>query len=143
MTLTILLGRDTSIRGIQASYLLLAVGVALAFPIAGVVTMLAFALVRGTAHGGLLVQKAIFAKHCFGPTHIGKLIGVFTAVASAGYAAGPFVVGWLYDLQGNYRAAFALLLGLCLVSATLLIWVHPTYRNAMARSARSEPQRVG
>jgi MFS family permease len=122
-----------SIRGIQASYILMAVGIALAFPISGILTALAFALVRGAAHGGLLVQKAIFAKHCFGPTQLGKLIGILTAVASVGYAAGPFTVGWMYDQHGNYRYAFALLLGLTIVAAALLSWVQPTYRNQLVR----------
>ncbi len=120
-----------SIRGIQGSYILMAVGIALAFPISGVLTALAFALVRGAAHGGLLVQKSIFAKHCFGPTQLGKLIGILTAVASIGYAAGPVAVGWIYDQSGTYRYAFVLLLGLTIVAAALLSWVQPTYRNQL------------
>ena len=93
----------TSIRGIQVCYLLMALSVALALPITGAVGMFLFALVRGVGHGGLLVNKAIYAKHVFGPVHLGELIGIFTATASAGYAAGPVVVGWLYDQAGSYR----------------------------------------
>ncbi|HJO38259.1 MAG: MFS transporter [Vicinamibacterales bacterium] len=125
----------TSIRGIQICYLLMGLSVALAFPITGAVGMFVFALARGLAHGGMLIKKAIYAKHCFGPTHLGKLIGILTATASAGYAAGPWVVGWLYDRSGTYRPAFLFLLGLCIISAALLIWVVPTYRNEMARTA--------
>ncbi len=72
-----------------------------------------------------------FAKHCFGPTQLGKLIGILTAVASAGYAVGPWAVGWMYDQHGTYRYAFASLIGLSIVSATLLTWVQPTYRNQL------------
>ena len=122
-----------SIRGIQGSYILLAIGIALAFPVSGLLTALVFSLVRGSAHGGLLVQKAIFAKHCFGPTQLGKLIGILTAVASVGYAVGPWAVGWMYDQHGTYRYAFASLIGLSIVSATLLTWVQPTYRNQLVR----------
>lgn len=128
----------TSIRGIQGCYLLMGLSVALAFPITGAVSMFVFALVRGVAHGGMLIKKAIFAKHCFGPVHLGKLIGIFTATASAGYAAGPWVVGWLYDQSGSYRPAFLFLLSLCLVSAALLVWVVPTYRNRLTRMASEE-----
>ncbi|GEM_PF-4526932 len=74
-----------------------------------------------------------FAKHCFGPTQLGKLIGILTAVASVGYAAGPVAVGWIYDQSGTYRYAFVLLLGLTIVAAALLSWVQPTYRNQLVR----------
>ena len=106
-----------------------------AFPVSGLLTALVFSLVRGSAHGGLLVQKAIFAKHCFGPTQLGKLIGILTAVASVGYAVGPWAVGWMYDQHGTYRYAFASLIGLSIASATLLTWVQPTYRNQLVRGA--------
>ena len=101
--------------------------------------MFLFALVRGVGHGGLLVNKAIYAKHVFGPVHLGKLIGIFTATASAGYAAGSVVVGWLYDQAGSYRPAFMFLLCLCLVAAVLLIWVVPTYRNWLTDAAGRAP----
>ena len=49
----------TSIRGIQGCYLLMGISIALAFPIAGALTMYTFAVLRGTAHGGLLIQTAM------------------------------------------------------------------------------------
>ena len=60
---------------------------------------------------------------------------ILTAVASVGYAVGPWAVGWMYDQHGTYRYAFASLIGLSIASATLLTWVQPTYRNQLVRGA--------
>jgi MFS family permease len=54
--------------------------------------------------------------------HYGFLYGTMTIFGSAGAAAGPWVFGILYDLNGNYTAALWLEIGVCIVSA-LSIWI--------------------
>src|SRR5690606_26546774 len=64
-----------SIRGIAFFYLLLGISVLLGLPVAGVGTLLLFIVVRGIAHGGLIVDVPILTKHYFGMERIGMTMG--------------------------------------------------------------------
>ena len=121
-----------SIKGIMACYFLMAVSVVLLFPAQMVLMLVLFGLTRGLSHGGAIVDIPVMAKHCFGPKALGKTIGVLTAFVTLGFAAGPPIVGYLYDTQGNYRVAFLLLIGVSIAAGLALLGVTPMYRNRVA-----------
>jgi MFS family permease len=129
-----------SIKGIMACYYLMAVSVLLLFSAQMVVMLVLFSLTRGLAHGGAIVDIPVMAKHCFGPRALGKTIGVLTACVTLGFAAGPPIVGYLYDSQGSYRTAFFLLAGLSVASGLTLLGVTPTYRDRMLLTTAGSEQ---
>lgn len=118
-----------SIKGITFFYILMAVGVLLAFPIVGLYSLLLFTGVRGLSHGGIVVDSPIFARHCFGPRALAFLLPVFSGTYMLGGSIGPVVLSLFYDNFGSYTFGFALFIALCLVPAVMLRWVAPLYRN--------------
>lgn len=122
-----------SVRGVSLCYLLMAVGVALAFSVTGALSLLLFAAVRGSAHGGTIVDDAVLAKHCFGPRFLGRIIGILTACGTLGFAAGPPLMGYLYDTQGSYRTAFLLLIAMSIAAGLSLFLAFPRSQEDVDR----------
>lgn len=125
-----------SVRGIMACYVLMAVAVLLAFPISGPVTITLFVMARGFAHGGLIADAPVLAKHCYGTKNLSSLIAVFTGVLTLGYSAGIFAVGAIYEHFGDYIVAFSLMALLSVIAAILLIWVTPSYWLSLKKAAK-------
>lgn len=116
-----------SIAGIVFCYALLAVSVGLAFAVAGVATMLLFMVVRGLAHGGLIVDGPVLAKHYYGPQNVGLNIGLFTLCMSVGFGFGPPVLAGMADASGSYLGGFGLALVASAVAAALLYPIKPRF----------------
>ena len=116
-----------SFKGISTCYVLIAFSIVLAFGIQGVITLLIFQLARGFAHSGILLETPILAKHTFGPNHLGKIIGFFSAITAVGLAFGPRTVGQMHDAYGNYNLAFMICIVLLIICAIILYFLKPTY----------------
>jgi MFS family permease len=78
-----------SFKGITICYLLIVGSIAMAFGVEGIITLYIFQMARGFSQSGILVETPIFAKHSFGPNHLGKMIGFFSATSAVGLAIGP------------------------------------------------------
>jgi MFS family permease len=116
-----------SIRGIMLTYLLLAISVLLAFPVAGVTSMFLFMVVRGIVHGGLIVEVPVLTKHYYGRENLGLNMGIMAAFLQLGMAFGPPMLGAAHDLFGSYTAGFIAACILPLVAALLLLPVRPRF----------------
>lgn len=116
-----------SIPGVVLCYLLLAISVGLSFTVAGVATMLIFVIVRGIAHGGLIVDGPILLKHRYGPQNLGLNMGIFTLCASIGFGFGPPFMAGMADKSGSYSGAFAMGTAAVLIAAVLLYPVKPKF----------------
>ena len=116
-----------SIAGIVFCYLLLAVSVGLAFAVVGIATMLMFMAIRGIAHGGLIVDAPVLAKHYYGPDNIGLNIGIFTLCISVGFGFGPPLLAGMADESGSYLGGFGLAVIASLAAAALLKPVKPRF----------------
>ena len=81
------------------------------------------------------VMGPIVAEIFEGP-HYGTIFGTLTVALVIGGAAGPWIAGAIHDATGSYQAAFALIVGLCAVSAAA-IWI------AAPRKVRRVPGQVG
>jgi MFS family permease len=90
-----------SIRGITYFYVLLSISIFLGLPVAGSASLLLFVLVRGVAHGGMIVDVPILTRHYFGMERIGLTIGIMSVCVNLGFAAGPPIFGWLADINGG------------------------------------------
>jgi len=116
-----------SIPGIRVFYFLLGVSVILALPVAGVMTLTLFLVVRNIAHGGMIVEAPVITKHYLGPRNLGMTIGIVSVFVNLGFAAGPPMLGWLYDLNGNYTMGFVIYSGVAILACCLLLPLKPRY----------------
>jgi len=116
-----------SVRGVMICYLLMAIAAAIAIPVEGTILLGALVLTRGLAHGGAIVDIPVLSKHCFGPKFLGRTIGLLTACVTLGFAAGPPIVGYLYDTQGTYRYAFMMLAAMAVAASLVILAVKPVY----------------
>ena len=131
-----------SIKGISIWYLLLALSVAAAFPVQGLATLSLFVVLRGFAHGGLMAESAVIAKHRYGPRLLNSTIPVFLGFWSIGAAAGPLVLSEVYDRFGSYEYGFWLFIAASLVGAVLLYHVRPFYRERLLAIIYGAPKIV-
>jgi MFS family permease len=116
-----------SIAGIVFCYALLAVSVGLSFAVTGVATMIVFMAVRGFAHGGLIVDGPVLAKHYYGPQNVGLNIGLFTLCTSVGYGFGPPFLAGMADDSGSYLGGFGIALVAAAIAAILLYPIKPRF----------------
>ncbi len=129
-----------SIRGVQLCYFALAGSVMIAWIAHDPMTLMVFALLRGLAHGGTIVDDPVLAKHTFGPRRLGCAISVVTTFGTAGFAVGPPVLGYLHDLQGSYSSGFLLLIVLSTAAALLIGQVTPLHwQGRRADGPRTRP----
>jgi MFS family permease len=116
-----------SIRGIMMFYVLLGVSIFMGLPVTGIASMLAFLIVRGIAHGGLIVDVPILTKHYFGMEYIGMTIGIMALFMQLGFAVGPPVLGRMADVAGNYSFGLTVFGGLAIAAALTLVTVKPRF----------------
>jgi len=122
-----------SVRGVMICYMLMAIAALIAIPVEGALLLGALVLTRGFAHGGAIVDIPVMSKHCFGPKLLGRTIGLLTACVTLGFAAGPPIVGYLYDTQGTYRYAFMMLAAMAVAAGLVILAVQPVYWEAHLR----------
>ncbi|MDP7240899.1 MAG: MFS transporter [Dehalococcoidia bacterium] len=68
--------------------------------------------------GGSVVLGPLFGE-MFGQLHLGKILGAFMTCGAAAGFAGPYTAGYLFDLTGNYSAAFMGAAGIAITAAIL------------------------
>ena len=82
-----------------------------------------FALVYGFAYGGLNPVILTLIADIFGTTNIGVIMGTLSVGFALGSAIGPFIGGFVFDINSSYSAAFALGAILMLLGAFFLVFV--------------------
>jgi MFS family permease len=93
-----------------------------AITISGTVQMLyIYAVMYGLFSGVGLLLASINAEH-FGLQSLGAITGAIIFGNNIGGALGPFLAGYIYDTNGNYRLAF-LLCGVAGIAAGIVIWL--------------------
>ncbi len=80
-----------------------------------------FAVIFGIALAGMATAESPLIAELFGKTSHGLIYGTIGLSWTGGGALGPLVVGYLWDLKGNYQVAFLVcalvgLLGLFLLA---------------------------
>lgn len=131
-------------RAVATFYTLLTATSLLAFYLVNPVILILFVLFRAVGHAAVLLDTTVMTKHVFGLKNFGTLIGVYTAIVSLGYAAGPWIMGRLYDINGGYSVAFIVFAILPLIAAVLMWMLKPTYwlmLNAAKAAADQETRR--
>jgi sugar phosphate permease len=128
-----------SVRGIRLWYLLIGMMVLLAFPVSDYRTAMIFTFALGFAHGGLVTEAPVMAKHVYGPKHMNRVLPILTGCFALGSAGGPVILSIIYDSTGSYTWGFALYSGLALFAAALLPQVQPMYRNRLRAASGATP----
>lgn len=118
---------STSNRGLCVLWMVLSGSVILAFALVNPLVFMAFIVLRAIGHSAVLLDTTVMTKHVYGPARLGTLIGVFTAMVSAGFAIGPWLMGRLYDISGSYTTSFILFAILPLVASALIWNVKPVF----------------
>ena len=121
-----------SVKGIAFWYLMIGVMVLLAFTVSNLWTAVFFVCVLGLAHGGLVCEGPVLAKHVFGPGNMDKVLPIVTGCFALGSSAGPIALAYIFDRTGHYSLGFGLFAALAVLAAFLLSWVvRPLYRDRL------------
>jgi len=80
-----------------------------------------FAAAYGFCHGGFYTLISPLVAEFFGLKAHGTIFGIIIFCGGVGGSLGPFIIGNLYDMLGNYRISFLLLLGLAAVAMIAII----------------------
>jgi MFS family permease len=152
-----------SVTGIRITYFLLALSVFLGLPVAGMLSLFLFMLVRGIAHGGMIVEAPILTKHYLGPRNLGMTIGIISVFINLGFAAGPPMLGYFADIiinckaapavcaanpvlnyftgtEGNFTMGLVVYSALAFVSTLLLVPVKPKFWTPPSKRRKQESE---
>jgi hypothetical protein len=130
------------VRAVSACWFAMAIGIALAFPVAGLVSFIVFTVVRGLTHGGTMTDIPICAKHLFGARALPKTIAVLGAANALGGAVGTGAVGFAHDASGTYTTSFLVLIALAIVAAAIIIVIAPRYWVGYGQRQQTKPLAV-
>jgi MFS family permease len=86
----------------------------------------AFVVVFGLAMGGLFVLEPLTIREYFGLDSFGTIYGGLWAFQTLGWAAGPYITGYIFDTTGSYNSAFIAFIFATLLATVLIMFVrHP------------------
>ena len=116
-----------SVRGVSLSYQALSIAAVVALGALNPTLFVLFIVFRAVGHSAVLLDTLVLAKHAYGLTNIGILLGIYTAAVNVGFAAGPPVVARLYAMTGSYLVPFLLCAVIGVIAAAVLLPVKPRY----------------
>ena len=125
-----------SIRGVQLWWVLVVAAVLLAFAVQNAATLALFVVLRGLAHGGLVADSPVIAKHSFGPRELNKVLPFFTFFLGLGGGLGPLLLAMSHDHFHSYTVGFLAAAAFGLLAIALLAFVPPTYRNQILQQSK-------
>ncbi len=94
-----------------------------------------FAVIFGIGLGGEYMVIPLMAAELFGVRVLGRLLGVVLTADGVAEALSPMLVGRLRDVNGNYGAGFAVLIGFALAGAAAIAFLPRARSSATAASA--------
>jgi len=89
----------------------------------------------GFGFGMRIAQLSTIPADAFSGRHLGAILGVVQAGGGVGGAVGPFLGGWLFDVTGSYRPAFAVA-GLAVAASAVAAWMACRERREPAEAPR-------
>jgi MFS family permease len=100
----------------------------------GLTSLYVISALFGLFQGGIVPSYAIIVRECFPAREAGARVGVVMMATLFGMALGGWMSGWIFDLTGSYRAAFANGVGWNLVNALIALWL---FQKSLPHHARS------
>jgi sugar phosphate permease len=90
----------------------------------------AFVAIFGMAMGGLFVLEPLIVREYFGPDSFAAIYGGLWAFQSLGFAAGPYITGYIFDTTGSYNSAFIAFIVATLLAIVLIMFTRPPRLSA-------------
>ena len=116
-----------SCKGLGILYMFEAVASVLALVLFIPAVIPLYVILRSFSHAAITLDQSVMARHIFGTNSLGPVIGIFAAIGSFGSAAGPWLMGVIFDSFGSYHYAFILFTILPVLGATLAGMTRPHF----------------
>jgi MFS family permease len=81
------------------------------------------AIFLGLAFGNCSTQESPIAAWLFGLASHGIILGIFACSFTIGAATGPLMLGYIFDMTGNYQYAFWITAALSIITVILTVMV--------------------
>ena len=88
-----------------------------------------FAIIFGFAWGGVGSLRSLMVADLFGLGSHGVLVGAIMFVALLGGTLSPILSGYIFDVTGQYRIAFLLIIGLSVIAVILSLFLSPRHHR--------------
>lgn len=92
----------------------------------GFATLVVAFAIMGLGTGGYMPLKAVLLGRIFGPTNVGRAMGV-SAPLIAIYAVGPIYAGWVRDTTGAYDVVLYTAIAATIITAPLIMMLRVRY----------------
>jgi len=102
----------------------------------GDLVLLVLYTASGFGFGMRIAQLSTIPADAFSGPRLGAILGVVQAGGGLGGAIGPFLGGWLFDITGSYRLAFAAA-GLAVAGSAVAAWIAAPRETRASGSAGS------
>jgi MFS family permease len=112
-----------------------AVALALFLPFQQLSALYVISALFGLFQGGLVPSYPIIVREYFAPREAGVRTGTVIMATLFGMALGGWLPGWIFDLTGSYRAAFANGIAWNLVTTTIAVFLLTRARRLSVRAA--------
>jgi MFS family permease len=89
----------------------------------GLASLYVISALFGLFQGGIVPSYAIIVREYFSPQEAGTRLGVIIMGTVVGMAFGGWVTGFIFDLTGSYRAAFAHGIAWNLLNISIALWL--------------------
>ncbi len=124
--------RIGGIRTLLLGSALQGIALLLFLPFDGLVPLYIVSAMFGLFQGGIVPSYAIIIREYFAPQEAGARVGSVIMATLLGMALGGWMSGWIFDLTGNYKAAFLNGIAWNLLNLSIALWLfwrvrqHPT-----------------
>ena len=85
----------------------------------------ALVMIIGFTIGNVYMMQTLLVAEIFGLVSMGTVFSMISFAAQVGSGLGPFAMGWLEDVTGNYVLPFTFGAGLTLVAAVVILFARP------------------
>ena len=96
---------------------------ALFVPFDSVGSLYTLSILIGFFQGGIVPSYTLIVREYFSPAEAGGRTGVVLLAALFGMGIGGWLGGWIFDLTGSYRNAFAFGVGANIVNIAIVAWL--------------------
>jgi len=127
--------RIGGLRTLLLGAVLQAVALALFLPFQQLAALYVISALFGLFQGGLVPSYPIIVREYFSPREAGVRTGTVIMATLFGMALGGWLPGWIFDLTGSYRAAFANGIAWNLVTTTIAVFLLTRARRLSLRAA--------
>ena len=127
--------RIGGLRTLLLGAVLQAIALALFLPFQQLAALYVISALFGLFQGGLVPSYPLIVREYFRPREAGVRTGTVIMATLFGMALGGWLPGWIFDLTGSYRAAFANGIAWNLVTTTIALLLITRARRLAVRAA--------